>query len=83
LTAGATRLYCCGTKIEGADEMTANIVDQVGSKVTVWTKDGNAMENRRLWTLDEFGVVVSAFDNDKKAVFVPWIQVKYIDYPVE
>lgn len=29
----------------------ANIVDHIGSKVTVFTKDGNAAENRQLHTI--------------------------------
>lgn len=56
----------------------ANIVDHIGSKVTVWTKDGNAAENRQLHTVDEFGVVISNFVG--KLTFIPWVQVKYIDY---
>ncbi|WP_340397791.1 hypothetical protein NST50_05260 [Paenibacillus sp. FSL E2-0202] len=56
----------------------ANIVDRIGSKVTVWTKDGNAAENRKLHTVDEFGIVVSNFTG--KLMFVPWAQVKYVDY---
>jgi hypothetical protein len=63
--------------------MAKNIIDQIGGKVTVWTKDGNNMENRTLHTLDEFGVVVSAWNDDKKCVFVPWCQVKYVDYVSE
>jgi hypothetical protein len=60
--------------------MKNNIVDRIGSQVTVWTADGNPMENRTLLTLDTFGVVVAGF-NPENAVFVPWNQVKYIDYP--
>lgn len=58
--------------------MNPNIVDHIGSKVTVWTKDGNAAENRTLHTVDEFGVVISNYQG--KQTFIPWIQVKYIDY---
>lgn len=58
--------------------MNPNIVDHIGSEVTVWTKDGNAAENRRLHTVDEFGVVISNYQG--KQTFIPWIQVKYIDY---
>lgn len=61
--------------------MTNNLVDKVGSYVTVWCADGNAMENRTLFTLDTFGVVVSGYLSNETAVFVPWNQVKYIDYP--
>ncbi|WP_338841983.1 hypothetical protein [Paenibacillus glucanolyticus] len=59
--------------------MNPNIVDHIGSKVTVWTKDGNAADNRTLHTVDEFGVVISNYQG--KQTFIPWIQVKYIDYP--
>lgn len=67
--------------------MNANIVDHIGSTVNVWTADGNAMENRQLLTVDTFGIVVTGFvdattDSLSKAVFVPWIQVKYVDYKV-
>lgn len=62
--------------------MNANIIDHIGSKVTVWTKDGNAAENRVLFTVDEFGIVIENF-NHQKQVFIPWLQVKYIDYTVE
>ncbi|WP_017814456.1 hypothetical protein [Paenibacillus shenyangensis] len=61
--------------------MNANIVDHIGSKVTVWTKDGNAAENRQLHTVDEFGIVIS--NQDKKRTFIPWCQIKYIDYADE
>lgn len=60
--------------------MTNNLVDKIGSDVTVWVHDGNAMENRTLLTLDTFGVVVTGWNDASKAVFVPWNQVKYIDY---
>jgi hypothetical protein len=60
---------------------TNNVVDQIGSKVTVSTKDGNEMENRTLLTLDEFGVVVTSWNDAELAVFVPWNRVKYIVYP--
>lgn len=63
--------------------MTNNIVDKVGSEVTVWTQDGNPMENRKLLTLDTFGIVVTGYESCEKAVFVPWVQVKYVDYPAE
>ncbi len=56
----------------------ANIVDRIGSKVTLWTKDGNAAENRQLHTVDEFGIVVT--NQHGKLMFVPWCQVKYVDY---
>ncbi|WP_143763143.1 hypothetical protein [Paenibacillus odorifer] len=56
----------------------ANIVDHIGSKVTVFTKDGNAAENRQLHTVDEFGIVIS--NQHGKRTFIPWIQVKYVDY---
>ncbi|WP_405154768.1 BC1881 family protein [Paenibacillus sp. FSL K6-0108] len=56
----------------------ANIVDHIGSKVTVFTKDGNAAENRQLHTVDEFGIVIS--NQYGKQTFIPWIQVKYVDY---
>ncbi|WP_342440006.1 hypothetical protein NSS79_15370 [Paenibacillus sp. FSL L8-0436] len=56
----------------------ANIVDRIGSTVTIWTKDGNAAENRKLHTVDEFGIVVS--NQHGKLMFVPWVQVKYVDY---
>lgn len=59
--------------------MSNNLVDQCGSKVTVWCSDGNAMESRILLTLDTFGIVVTACTGDN-AVFVPWNMVKYIDY---
>ncbi|WP_025684558.1 BC1881 family protein [Paenibacillus maysiensis] len=59
----------------------ANIVDHIGGKVTVWTKDGNAAENRTLHTVDDFGVVIS--NQHGKQTFIPWGQVKYIDYPQE
>jgi hypothetical protein len=61
--------------------MANNIVDKVGSPVTVWTQDGNPMENRTLLTLDTFGIVVTGYGSSDKAVFVPWCQVKYVDYP--
>ncbi|MNI61241.1 hypothetical protein D3C73_1165020 [compost metagenome] len=57
----------------------ANIVDRIGSRVTLWTKDGNAAENRQLHTVDEFGIVLS--NQHGKLMFVPWCQVKYVDYP--
>lgn len=63
--------------------MTNNLVDKCGSTVTVWCEDGNAMENRKLFTLDTFGVVVSGYGSEDKAVFIPWIKVKYIDFPAE
>ena len=63
--------------------MANNIVDKVGSQLTVWCKDGNAMENRKLLTVDTFGIVVTGYGSDEKAVFVPWNQVKYVDYPAE
>ncbi|MMZ45254.1 hypothetical protein D3C76_334190 [compost metagenome] len=56
----------------------ANIVDHIGSLVTVWTKDGNAAESRTLYTVDEFGVVIS--NQHGYQTFIPWIQIKYIDY---
>lgn len=59
----------------------ANIVDHIGSKVTVFTKDGNAAENRQLHTVDEFGIVIS--NQYGKQTFIPWIQVKYVDYVEE
>lgn len=63
--------------------MKANIVDRIGSQVTVYTADGNPMENRILLTLDTFGIVVSGWKPELGlAVFVPWNQVKYVDYPV-
>lgn len=58
-----------------------NIVDKIGSQVTVWTVDGNAMENRTLLTLDTFGIVVTGWNAADKAVFVPWVRVTYVDYP--
>lgn len=62
--------------------MKNNIVDRIGSQVTVWTADGNPMMNRKLLTLDTFGIVVSGWEpNSTLAVFVPWCQVKYVDYP--
>lgn len=61
--------------------MTNNIVDQIGSTVTVWCNDGNGMENRKLLTIDTFGIVVTGFGGWDKAVFIPWCQVKYVDYP--
>ncbi|KAF6569083.1 BC1881 family protein [Paenibacillus sp. EKM206P] len=64
---------------EGQVMPNANIVDHIGSKVTVWTKDGNAAEKRTLHTVDEFGVVIS--NQYGQQTFIPWIQVKYIDYP--
>ena len=60
--------------------MNDNIVDRIGSEVTVWTQDGNAMENRTLLTLDTFGIVVTGYGSADKCVFVPWVQVKYVDY---
>lgn len=57
----------------------ANIVDRIGSNVTLWTKDGNAAENRKLHTVDEFGIVVT--NQHGKLMFVPWCQIKYVDYP--
>ena len=62
--------------------MASNIVDKIGTSVSVWTQDGNFMENRTLLTLDTFGVVVTGYGDSGKAVFVPWVQVKYVDYPV-
>lgn len=59
----------------------ANIVDHIGSEVTVFTKDGNAAENRQLHTVDEFGIVIS--NQYGKQTFIPWIQVKYVDYVEE
>lgn len=59
----------------------ANVVDHIGSKVTVWTKDGNAAENRQLHTVDEFGIVISSYTG--KQTFIPWCQVKYVDYEDE
>ena len=59
--------------------MSNNLVDQCGSKVTVWCSDGNAMENRTLLTLDTLGIVVTPCSGEH-AVFVPWVMVKYIDY---
>jgi hypothetical protein len=61
--------------------MANNLVDQCGSKVTVWCSDGNPMENRTLLTVDTFGVVVTPYSGEH-AVFVPWCMVKYIDYKV-
>ncbi len=61
--------------------MTNNIVDQIGSTVTVWCNDGNGMENRKLLTIDTFGIVVIGYGDWEKAVFIPWCQVKYVDYP--
>jgi len=63
--------------------MANNIVDKIGSEVTVWTQDGNPMERRKLLTLDTFGIVVTGCGAPEKAVFVPWGQVKYVDYPAE
>ncbi|OMF05252.1 hypothetical protein BK129_14795 [Paenibacillus amylolyticus] len=60
---------------------TANIVDHIGSKVTVFTKDGNVAENRKLHTVDEFGIVIS--NQHGKRTFIPWVQVKYVDYADE
>jgi hypothetical protein len=61
--------------------MQNNLVDHIGSTVTVWTKDGNAMEDRTLLTVDSYGVVVTQWNNESRAVFVPWVHVNYIDYP--
>lgn len=61
--------------------LVANIVDRINTKVNVWTKDGNFMEGRLLATVDEFGIVVTGWNDDDKLVFVPWVQVKYVDYP--
>lgn len=63
--------------------MANNIVDRVGSTVTVWTQDGNPMENRKLLTLDTFGIVVTGYNDESKAVFIPWVQVKYVDYAAD
>lgn len=63
--------------------MEHNIVDKIGSRVNVWTADGNAMEQRELLTLDTFGIVVTGCASPEKAVFVPWCQVKYVDYPAK
>lgn len=60
--------------------MSNNIVDRIGGTVTVWTQDGNGMEKRKLLTVDTFGIVVTGFRSDVNAVFVPWCQVKYVDY---
>lgn len=60
--------------------MNANIVDHIGSKVTVWCKDGNCAEDRILHTVDEFGLVISHYSKEDTLVFVPWAQVKYVDY---
>ena len=57
-----------------------NLVDQCGSEVTVWCSDGNPMKNRTLLTVDTFGVVVMDYSK-AHAVFVPWVMIKYIDYP--
>ncbi len=61
--------------------LNANIVDHIGSKVTVWTKDGNAAENRQLHTVDEFGLAIS--NQDGKRTFIPWCHIKYVDYVEE
>lgn len=61
--------------------LNANLVDHIGSLVTVWTKDGNAAEKRLLHTVDEFGIVIS--NQDAKRTFIPWCQVKYVDYADE
>lgn len=61
--------------------LNANLVDHIGSLVTVWTKDGNAAEKRLLHTADEFGVVICNYEG--KQTFIPWIQIKYIDYADE
>lgn len=61
--------------------LNANLVDHIGSLVTVWTKDGNAAEKRLLHTADEFGVVICNYEG--KQTFIPWIQIKYIDYVSE
>lgn len=61
--------------------LNANLVDHIGSLVTVWTKDGNAAEKRLLHTADEFGVVICNYEG--KQTFIPWVQIKYIDYVSE
>lgn len=66
---------------EKPKKLHANIVDHIGSKVTVYTKDGNVAENRTLHTVDEFGLVIDSFKGNR--VFIPWIQVKYVDYVEE
>lgn len=60
--------------------MNPNIVDRIGSEVTVWTTDGNSMTNRTLLTVDSFGVAVTGYNDKDLCVFVPWIHVKYVDY---
>ncbi|MGG1673533.1 BC1881 family protein [Paenibacillus sp. NRS-1783] len=57
----------------------ANIVDHIGSIVTVWTKCGNIAEHPVLRRADDFGVVISYKGGEH--VFIPWEQVEYIDYP--
>jgi hypothetical protein len=60
--------------------MNSNLVDRIGSEVTIWCKDGNCMGNRTLFTLDSYGIVVSGWNDKDLCVFVPWIHVNYIDY---
>ena len=57
--------------------MSMNIVDHIGNSVNVWHKSGNALENRNLKTVDEFGVTVSGYED--KVVFIPWNQINYVD----
>lgn len=57
--------------------MSVNIVDHIGNHVNVWHKTGNALENRILKTVDEFGVTVMGYGEN--FVFVPWGQINYVD----
>lgn len=63
-----------------------NLVDRIGTPVTVWTLEGNSMEMRTLVTVDEMGVVVSQPKTPNAPpsthdIFVPWNRIKYIDLP--
>lgn len=60
--------------------MTNNIVDHIGNRVTVWHKTGNSLSQRKLLTVDEFGVtILSEYNAIIKPVFIHWSQINYID----
>lgn len=57
--------------------MTTNIVNHIGNKVTVWHKTGNAMEQRTLLTVDDYGIAVTGYTGH--TIYVPWMQINYVD----
>jgi len=67
-----------GAADDGSEGDEMNLINHIGNKVTVWTKEGNSLTNRTLVTADELGIVVSG-DRDDREVFIPWCRVKYVD----